>query len=190
MLRNTRFLFRPGRPAILFVLLLLAMPAAAQDGHWVLIDTERQMLELYRGEESVLSFDRVSLGRGGAAEDRVRGDNKTPLGEFTISWVNMDSRFHIFLGFDYPTFHHARRAYSGGRMSVDEFLSVAEAYRDRRMPPQTTALGGNIGIHGLGEADPDLHRRSNWTRGCVALTNDEMDQLIDYVGIGTRVVVR
>ncbi len=179
---------------IVIAALLLALFAptvhAEHDSHWVLIDTQRQMLELYRGEERVRSFEHVALGRGGAAEDRVRGDNKTPLGEFRISWVNKESQFHIFLGLDYPTFQHARRAYSGGRMSLDEFLDVAEAYRDQRLPPQTTSLGGNIGIHGLGKADVDLHRRANWTRGCVALTDEEMDELISYVGIGTRVIVR
>ncbi len=175
---------------------LLSVPAVGDqyrngdDNHWVLIDTERQMLQLFRGEESVLSFRHVALGRGGAAEDRVRGDNRTPTGEFRIGWINTNSRFHVFLGLDYPTFQHARRAYSAGRISLDEFLDVADAYRERRLPPQTTRLGGNIGIHGLGQADPDLHSRANWTRGCVALRDEEIDKLLGYVGVGTRVVVR
>ena len=170
--------------------LLLAGRAAARDEHWILIDTEAQFLEVYRGEETVLSFRDIALGRAGAAEDRIRGDNRTPLGDFRIAWINTNSRFHIFLGFDYPTFHHARRAYSRGRLPLDEFLDLAEAYRDRRLPPQTTSIGGHIGIHGLGSADPELHRRSNWTRGCVAVTDDEIEQLMAYVDVGTRVFVQ
>jgi len=157
---------------------------------WVLVDTERQLLEVRNGDSVLISFPHVALGRGGASADRIRGGNQTPLGEFRIAWVNYNSRYHVFLGFDFPTLHHARRAYATERLSLDEFLSIAEANRNRTVPPQATALGGNLGIHGIGGADEAIHRMANWTRGCIALTDEEMDKLLEYVGVGTRVVVR
>ena len=54
-------------------------------------------------------------------------------------------------------------------------------------PP--TTLGGLIGIHGIGKGDPRVHRDFNWTFGCVALTNEQIDQLRPWVRLGTRVVL-
>ena len=57
-------------------------------------------------------------------------------------------------------------------------------------PPQDTVLGGHIGIHGIGEGNPEIHRRFDWTQGCIALTNEEIEQLANLVGIGAKVVIR
>lgn len=184
------------RTCLLTMLLLLPFSAFATGesiesrGIWVLVDTDRQQLEVYDGQTRVTSFPGIAIGRNGASRDRVRGDETTPLGEFRIGWINRESRFHIFLGFDYPTFHHASRAYASGRLPLDDYLEVADAVRLRRLPPQSTSLGGNIGIHGLGQADPDLHRIANWTQGCIALTDSEIAKLAELVTIGTRVIVR
>jgi hypothetical protein len=51
-------------------------------------------------------------------------------------------------------------------------------------------LGGQIGIHGLGRADPRLHEMADWTRGCVAVTNEQIDILRRHVYIGMAVVIR
>jgi hypothetical protein len=59
-----------------------------------------------------------------------------------------------------------------------------------RLPPQNTALGGRIGLHGLGRGDPKVHQQFNWTNGCIALTNEQIDQLLTWVGKGTRVSIR
>ena len=58
------------------------------------------------------------------------------------------------------------------------------------MPPQQTALGGHIGIHGIGAGDPRIHEDFNWTSGCIALTNAQIDDLAGWVRLGMRVVVR
>ena len=57
---------------------------------------------------------------------------------------------------------------------------------------QNTPLGGAIGIHGIGEITEEkleIHRTINWTKGCIALTNDEIDDLLHYIGVGTKVVI-
>jgi L,D-peptidoglycan transpeptidase YkuD (ErfK/YbiS/YcfS/YnhG family) len=51
-------------------------------------------------------------------------------------------------------------------------------------------LGGSIGIHGVGAGNRRIHEDFNWTEGCVALTNEQIDDLDRYIHIGTRVVIR
>ncbi len=172
------------------LLLLLAMGgvAHAQDP-WVLVDTEYQEIRVFAGGEELLHLPRIALGRGGVSTIRQRGDKSTPLGEFRVAWINEDSRFHLFFGLDFPNFRHAQAAYNSGVMQLDEFLEVTDALRARRLPPQRTAVGGHIGIHGVGDGDVDLHARANWTNGCVAITDEEMDKLAEYIEVGTRVVI-
>lgn len=178
------------RLSLLFALYLVPALSLAAVERWVLVDTERRLVAVYDGEQVVRTFDGAAIGRAGTSTMRSRGDNTTPIGEFRIHWINEDSKFHIFLGLDFPDFEHTRRAYANGHLDIDQFLQVTDSLRSNRVPPQTTALGGHIGIHGLGEADADIHAVSDWTRGCVALTDSQIEELFDMVGIGTRVVVQ
>lgn len=170
--------------------LLLAAAGAARAEVWVLIDTVGHRLDVYRDYTPLLRFHGISLGRGGAALLRREGDATTPLGEFRINRINSDSRFHIFLGLDYPNLVHAQRAYSAGVIDGAEFDLFQTALMARRGPPQGTPLGGNIGIHGIGHGDPEIHRAYNWTQGCIAITNEQIEQLTRAVRVGTRVVIR
>ena len=73
-----------------------------------------------------------------------------------------------------------------------EFDRIISALRINALPPQNTALGGAIGIHGIGPETPEklhIHEHLNWTEGCIALRNNEIHELRPYVGIGTRVVI-
>jgi murein L,D-transpeptidase YafK len=176
--------------SLFFLSLLASSGLAAQSGTWLLVDTDSRELVVYQGERELSRFNGIAIGRGGAAENRQRGDHKTPLGEFRIGWINWDSEYHIFLGIDYPTFRHASRAYRAGYLELDDYLTVIDAVRMRRLPPQTTILGGHIGIHGLGKADPYIHQIADWTRGCIAMTDSQVEELAELVSIGTRVVIR
>ncbi|BBM05954.1 hypothetical protein HAALTHF_41210n [Vreelandella aquamarina] len=77
---------------------------------WVLIDDKEATLTIFRGNALVERFAPISLGRGGAKTQRIRGDNVTPLGEFRVNRFNFESQWHIFIGIDYPTPPHARMA--------------------------------------------------------------------------------
>lgn len=175
---------------------LLLFPAIGSQANidrqeiWLLVDDRTATLHVYRGDEEIERYAPVSLGRGGAKQMRLRGDRVTPTGEFRISWVNLESRFHIFLGLDYPTLDHARAAREAGVLSDDEFYDYLTYYRRYGSPPQDTVLGGDIGIHGLGEGDLDIHQRFHWTDGCVAVTNAQIEHLADLVRLGTKVIIR
>lgn len=168
-----------------------AMPAMANKHDvWLLIDDETSTMRVFRGEREIERFSPISLGRGGAKPVRLRGGRATPTGEFRIDRINHDSDFHIFLGLDYPTLAHARKALEAGVMSHEQFLDYIDSYRRRGSPPQDTVLGGFIGIHGIGEGSADIHRRFNWTDGCVAVTNEQIERLTRLIRLGTKVIIR
>ncbi len=158
---------------------------------WILVDTEALTLTVFSADNQVLAhFEDISIGSGGAAKIRRRGDEKTPLGIFHIAWIDRQSRYGTFYGFDYPSERVARSAYAEGIISRAELDAILEAVRQRRLPPQNTPLGGRLGIHGLGRGDPEIHKAVNWTDGCVALTNAQIRQLSRWMHIGTEVVIR
>lgn len=157
---------------------------------WLLVDDSSATLYVYRGERELERMQPIALGRAGVAPIRTRGDRRTPSGEFRVDRFNFDSRFHIFLGLDYPTPWHARDALEAGIMSQQEYDDYFAYLRRHGRPPQDTILGGDIGIHGLGQGDPAFHRQYHWTQGCVAVTNEQIERLSQLVDIGTRVVIR
>ncbi|WP_447556110.1 L,D-transpeptidase family protein [Vreelandella sp. EE22] len=157
---------------------------------WVLIDDKEGVLSIFRGNALIERFTPISRGTGGARTHRVRGDSTTPLGEFRIYRFNRESRWRIFIGIDYPTPPHARMALEKGIYSQADYEAYFDEYRRYGYPPQNTALGGAIGIHGIGSSDPDIHGRYHWTQGCVAVNNEQIDRIASLVDVGTRVVIR
>lgn len=157
---------------------------------WVLVDDQEARLSIFRGRQLVERYSPISLGRGGAKPQRVRGDRTTPLGEFRVTRFNFDSKYHIFVGLDFPTPTHARMALDTGIYSQRDYDDYFSYYRRHGTPPQDTALGGYIGIHGVGVGDPEIHRRFHWTDGCVAVTDRQIEDLSSMIDIGTRVVIR
>lgn len=156
---------------------------------WLQVDTEALVLKVMQGQQVIRTFEDIAIGRGGPTRDKRHLDGKTPLGEFHISRINNDSHFHRFFGFDYPRLDHAERALKKGYLDSDDYLVIRQAIRSGRVPPQNTPLGGHLGIHGIGAGDPEVHRDFNWTNGCIALTNREIDELAQWMQLGVRVVV-
>lgn len=157
---------------------------------WVLVDDREATLTVYRGNQLLERFAPISLGRSGARSTRQRGSNVTPLGEFRVNRFNHESDWHIFIGLDYPTPTHARQALEEGVFSQQDYDDYFDYYRRRGYPPQQTALGGFIGIHGIGKGDPEIHQQFHWTQGCVAVTDEQIERLSSLIDIGTRVVIR
>ncbi len=168
---------------------MLAWACPAKDNVWLDIDTRSATLKVMDGDVPKLSFRNIAIGRYGTTRDKRQGDNKTPLGDFTIAWVKESARYHLFFGLDYPTPDYAYRGYLDGHITEEVWKEIREAYVDQRPPPQSTPLGGAIGIHGIGAGDRRVHERFNWTNGCVALTNDQIESLREWVSIGTPVTI-
>ena len=156
----------------------------------VLIDTKSDTLQVLNGDRVVKAYENIAIGRYGKTYFKVRGDNKTPLGKFRVGWMNKKTRYHRFLGLTYPDLPAADRALVDGRIDEAQWQAIRRADQAGEVPSQNTPLGGMIGIHGIGDGDRGVHRDFNWTNGCVALTNEEIDELLRWVKIGTPVEIR
>jgi murein L,D-transpeptidase YafK len=167
-----------------------AAPAAGLGETWILVDTAKLTLDVLRRGHRLLRLKRISIGRGGAGPDRRRGDDQTPLGRYRVVWLNPESRFHYFIGLSYPNRGQVERAFRKGVISRWERHRLLVAIDAGRLPPQGSPLGGQIGIHGLGVASRALHDIANWTEGCIALTDAQIDRLRRYISIGMPVVIR
>jgi murein L,D-transpeptidase YafK len=176
--------------SIAIILILLSSPVSSgQDTIQIIIDTKALTLKVMQGNQETLSFSDIAIGRYGADTDRRRGDSKTPLGLFSIAWITDQSSFHRFFGFNFPTKEYAERAFREGQMDQKTLDKIRQAFTAGRLPPQDTVLGGNLGIHGIGRGDIKIHQQYNWTNGCVALTNDQIDRLTAWVKVGTSVEI-
>jgi murein L,D-transpeptidase YafK len=175
---------------------LLVIPAlgncvvAQADGLWVLIDTEALTLSVMEGDSVKRLYRNIAIGSNGSTLNKRKGDGKTPLGDFQVTHVLTNSRFRLFFGLGYPNRDHARRAFQEGLLGTADYLAVRRALRGNEVPPQNTPLGGFIGIHGIGIGDPQVHAKVNWTEGCIALTNEQIDDLAKWVHVGTPVTIR
>lgn len=160
------------------------------DEVWLLIDGGSGELRVMRGNDTLRRFAGISVGRAGIGVKRRQGDDVTPTGEFRIAWESPRTKFHRFYGINWPSAETVELALAEGVIDTTTHSRMLAAHRRGEVPPQYTPLGGQLGIHGLGAADPQVHKSYNWTRGCVALTNSQVDELSRWVGLGTRVVIR
>ena len=123
----------------------------------------RQMLLLHHN--SVLKDYKFDLGFAPVGDKKVRGDGKTPEGAYYIDRRNPRSKYHLSLGISYPN------AYD-----------VAEAEALGQSP------GGDIFIHG----QPNAFRAkgNDWTWGCIAVKNREMEEIYAMVETGTPIWIK
>lgn len=170
--------------------LFFSIQCDANEEIWLLVDTQKLVLDVKLGDITLVRFENISIGRNGAGFKRKRGDDTTPKGEYKISWFNFKSRYNIFYGFNYPSRDNARTALNEGLINQTTFKRIVKAHDNNQVPPQNTPLGGMIGIHGLGKADKKIHETMNWTHGCIALTNEQISKLDKWIEKDTIVVVK
>jgi len=189
---------RGGRGVAAFLLgALLALPLAivapgarAKADIWLSVDTQRLNLAVMQGDKELKRFENIAIGSNGSSLAKHRGDETTPLGEFTITEIRPSARFTLFMALDYPNREHIERAFLESRIGPEEYRVLRYDLDHGRPVPQNTSLGGQLGIHGLGRGSPEIHKAVNWTDGCIALTNEQLVELANLVSVGTRVVVR
>lgn len=165
---------------------------ALEDDYVLEVYKTGQELLVKQGERVIRRYP-VATGMGGKGIKQRLGDKKTPVGVYKIVDFKNDSQFYYFMQLDYPNLLDAWYGYKNRIISASEFRAIATAIKNNQKPPQDTALGGYIGIHGLGEQNGEklkIHETANWTKGCIALTNEQIDELKKFVRIGTRVVIR
>lgn len=134
----------------------------------IVVKSERWLHLLHAGE--VLKSYRVALGWQPRGTKMYQGDGRTPEGLYRISARNPSSRFYRSIRVSYPDEHDLARARLLG------------------LP-----AGGDIMIHGLAPERRrygEGHWRFNWTNGCIAVTDREIDEIWERVAIGTPIEIR
>ncbi|OCO99827.1 MULTISPECIES: L,D-transpeptidase family protein [unclassified Ensifer] len=152
------------------VLVLSASVAtAAEVADKVVVHKERRTLQLFQGGQIIREYS-VALGGNPVGHKRQEGDEKTPEGLYLLDWRNPGSGYHKSMHVSYPAPADVTAAAAGG---VDP--------------------GGMIMIHG----QPNyfgwlafLTQRFDWTNGCIAVTNAEMDEIWTMVPNNTPIEIR
>lgn len=123
-----------------------------------------------------------SMATSGTKERR--GDNRTPEGWYAVSHQNPRSMYHKSVGISYPNFDDVMRGIESGVIDNATGQRLTAAINAGKLPDQYTGLGGDIFIHGNPRG-----WKNDWTWGCVALRNADMDILYGLAIPGSAVLI-
>jgi L,D-peptidoglycan transpeptidase YkuD (ErfK/YbiS/YcfS/YnhG family) len=135
----------------------------------VLIEKKERRLTLFSKGEAIKAY-KIALGGNPVGPKERQGDNKTPEGTYTIESRNRHSDYHLSLRLSYPNEKDKRRAKALG-----------------------VSPGGDIMIHGIKNGLSwvgGFHTGIDWTEGCIAVTNKEMEEIVRLIPNGTPVEIR
>ena len=134
----------------------------------ILVVKHKRQLTVYSNGEALKTY-KVSLGGMPVGKKEFEGDKKTPEGIYTIDDKNPNSDYHLNLAVSYPNESDSLHAKQFGK-----------------------SPGGEIKIHGLPNGYGFIgkfQRFSDWTLGCIALTNSEIEELFYNVPMGTEIEI-
>lgn len=158
----------------------------------ILVERKSFVLKLF--EDSVIIKEyRASFGRNVNTPKQQRSDNTTPVGEYEICKIDTSHKYYKSFKLNYPNLKDASEALRRGIISQKEFDQLKFEYYYDECPKLKTALGGDIGIHGIGRLNfllKNLPFVYNWTDGSIALSNESIDELLSVVKKGTKVVIK
>jgi murein L,D-transpeptidase YafK len=145
-----------------------ALPEGVTASRVVVLKSDRR-LQLYEGDTLLQEYS-VSLGFSPVGQKQIEGDGKTPEGSYFIDKRNPNSQYHLSLHVSYPTAEQTQQAIA---MGVNP--------------------GGLIMIHGIRNGLGvlgRLHLLIDWTAGCIAVSNDEIEEIWRVVPNGTPVEIK
>jgi len=134
----------------------------------VIVRKSKRILQLLRDGRPFKTYQ-IALGPQPQGPKRMAGDGRTPEGVYTLDWRNPNSNFYRAIHVSYPEPHDLEPARRWG-----------------------VPAGGLIMIHGLPNGVPAQrvgHPWSDWTDGCIAVTNQEMDEIWRLVDDGTTIII-
>ena len=148
----------------------------------IVVETSSRTLMLFRGN-SLMALFPIALGRNPHRTRELAGDGRTPHGRFYVCRIDPRSEHRWSFLLSYPNAPAARRGFEKGQIDQKTYQKILRTLERHETPPQATALGGGIQIHGGG-------RHHDWTQGCMALENSHIEQLARFIRIGTPVLIR
>ena len=133
----------------------------------ILVEKSARRMTVWQKHGPSKIFD-IALGFAPDGTKSREGDGRTPEGIFRIDRLNRQSKYHLSLGIDYPQKQHRDAARRAGH-----------------------SPGGDIMIHGQPNQIPDGYKvKGDWTAGCIAVTNPEIEEIFAHAAIGTEVEIR
>ena len=132
----------------------------------IVVNKSANSMYLLHGTE-VLKAYAVDLGFAPKGPKQFEGDGKTPEGTYYIDRRNPNSAFHLSLGISYPNAQDRAFAQSQGKRP-----------------------GGDIFIHGQPNTNKKLSKKENWTAGCIAVKDREIEEIYAMVREGTTITIR
>lgn len=158
---------RMSAPKIMLALLLaLVAQATFASVDLVMVEKAERRMYLIAGDEIVRAY-RIALGGTPKGHKQQEGDQRTPEGDYILDFKNEDSAFHRSMRISYPN-------------NIDKMMAEQNG----------VSPGGLIMVHGQRNGQrwkPSIVQRFDWTEGCIALTNAEMDEFMDLVEVGTKI---
>jgi hypothetical protein len=148
----------------------------------------RFVLELWDGDVMIKRYE-AGFGRSPVSGRIGKDIASTPHGEYSV--IRKDKREDVlkhgsrFMLLDYPNTGDAQRALEVNLITRAEYERIVAADRAGEPPPYDTALGGPLGIHG----NFFFFRERHYTDGSVAIGNADINELFDYVPVGTPVLI-
>lgn len=141
---------------------------AAKPSQLVVVEKSKRALMFFEHGQLIKTY-KVSLGQNPIGHKERQGDNRTPEGKYYLTWTNDRSKFYKSLHVTYPNDEDRKRAWSKG-----------------------ISPGGDIKIHGLPNKPvygEDIYMSLNWTNGCIAMRNRDLDDLLSRVKYQTPIYI-
>jgi murein L,D-transpeptidase YafK len=155
-------------PVLVFLFLASSTAFAVErKADLIVVHKQQRIMKLLSGGDLIRQYP-IALGFDPQGPKRREGDGRTPEGAYRIDWRNPDSAFHLSLHIDYP--------------------------RQADMPAAGSPIdpGGDIMIHGLPNgftADRIGHPSTDWTNGCIAVSDAQIEEIWHLVDDGTAVLI-
>jgi murein L,D-transpeptidase YafK len=135
----------------------------------IIVEKSTKRLSIFHDDRRIKTY-RIALGRNPVGAKQEEGDMKTPEGIYKIDSRNLQSSFHLGLHISYPSEEDNQRAAARG-----------------------VSAGSDVMIHGIQNGRGWIgafHRWKDWTAGCIALTDEEMEELWRVTPDGTTLEIR
>lgn len=160
---------------LIYIITILASACTAEPENEKLVTVDKVVvykskreLQLIHAGEVIRTYS-IALGDNSVGHKVQEGDERTPEGSYKLDWRNSNSAYHKSIHISYPN-------------------AVDKATAKRLGEP----AGGDIMLHGMPKSMSwvgKLHTTVDWTNGCIAVTNDEMDEIWAMVKNGTTIVI-
>lgn len=152
----------------LLLFLCFSLNSAAAEIDLVKVDKSKRRMYLISGQQIIQEY-RIALGKEPKGHKQQEGDQRTPEGRYYLEAISNDSGYYRSIHISYP--NHQDKVHAQ-RLNINP--------------------GGDIKIHGLKNGDkqrPEYVQSFDWTNGCIALTNSEMDEFLSLVEEGTPIEI-